>query len=337
MKEFHLSLLWDCNQRCAFCAKGPPPEGAKRRLSLREAAAIVKRMKRTGCDSITFDGGEPTLLPDLPRIIRSAVEAGYKNITVMTNGVLLSDPARVRLLMDAHDRVKEKVCFCVALHSHREAVSERLTGARGTFHKTIRGIENLAKAGVVIHLYHVITSLNYKDLRKFAFFVARMPGIKEVVFSYIFPTLHNIRRQMDLYPRVSEVRPYFKKALAALEKSGIETSMSNCGNVPLCLMRGNEELYIQSYRDNLDAISCDSSKTEAVPFFLESFDRITKVKAAGCRACRMDPVCGGISKFYAIIHGLEELAPYDSAPESLSRLRKPAVLFSPRPEAARHR
>ena len=40
-KRLAVSLLWDCNQRCSFCAKGPPPPGIKSRLSFGEAEKVL--------------------------------------------------------------------------------------------------------------------------------------------------------------------------------------------------------------------------------------------------------------------------------------------------------
>lgn len=311
MKKFSLSLLWDCNENCLFCAKGRPPAGVRGRLSLGEAGKLILDKRREGCDSLSLDGGEPTLLAYLPEIIRTALAAGYKEIQVLTNAVELADRRKVEAIKKAHPRAAESVGFCVSLHSHLAAVSEKLTRSRHTHARTLAGIRNIIKCGFTCDLYHVITAANYRALPAFsAFAVKELPGICTITFSYIYPAFHSLE-EMRVYPRLTPAQPYFSAAVARLRKAGVTAALSNCGIIPLCLMGGNETLFFKTFIDNnIGTSSYDTQKSEMLPFFQETFTKQNKIKAPQCAACVLDGVCGGIWKFYAQLYGTAELKPY---------------------------
>ncbi|PIU17945.1 MAG: hypothetical protein COT18_11575 [Elusimicrobia bacterium CG08_land_8_20_14_0_20_59_10] len=312
MHKFSISLLWDCNEKCLFCAKGPPPRGVKRRLSEEEALELVLDKRAEGCDILAFDGGEPTLLPYLPELAGRALHAGYKQVHILTNAVALSDNNMVLALLKCHPKAKKLIHFGVSLHAHLKKDSEHLTRSAGTFERTLTGIRNLNAAGFPTTLYHVITARTYRKLPAFsAFMLKNMPGIRGITFSFIFPAEH-FRRHMNIFPRITEIAPFFDRAINLLRASGVIVNMSSCGMVPFCLFNGNERLLIRSFaRDNsAGAASYDTHKSEAFPFFLENFQRMNKIKSAVCGACVLDPVCGGIWKMYAERYGLGELKPY---------------------------
>ncbi|MEA3306384.1 MAG: radical SAM protein, partial [Elusimicrobiota bacterium] len=91
MKKFNFSLLWDCNEDCPFCAKGHVPPGVKSRFSSGEVFKTIFKKRKEGFDSISFDGGEPTLMRDLPKFITFALKCEFESVGVLTNAVLLSD------------------------------------------------------------------------------------------------------------------------------------------------------------------------------------------------------------------------------------------------------
>jgi hypothetical protein len=79
-----------CNLSCPVCfadsggsAPDPDPATLDRMFS--------RIMARTGGCNLQLSGGEPTVRTDLPRIIRSARDAGFTFIQLNTNGILLAE------------------------------------------------------------------------------------------------------------------------------------------------------------------------------------------------------------------------------------------------------
>ncbi len=313
MKKFNFSLLWDCNENCLFCAKGHAPKGVKPRFSYDEILKTIFKKRKEGFDSISFDGGEPTLMKDLPKFIAFAVKCGYKEVGVLTNAVLLSN---LKILEAIKKHKVKNVSFSVSLHSHKEAVSDYLTASKHTFQRTLKGIENILNHGHTVSIYHVITSQNYKDLPAFSnFILKKFPGADNVTFSYIYPVSHKFKTLHSIYPKLLPVRPYLKKAVDILEKSATEVRLSSCGIIPPCLMKGIEHLLKRTHReDNIESVTCDTAVTDKFPFFTEIFNKENKIKPEKCSTCAVNDFCGGIWKFYADIYGLKELKPYKKSP-----------------------
>jgi MoaA/NifB/PqqE/SkfB family radical SAM enzyme len=82
-----------CNLNCAYCedfgarrnAQNIPP------LPLEEALRVL-RVIRSGTDQVILTGGEPLLHPRIDELVaRAKREAGFRSITMLTNGSLLHD------------------------------------------------------------------------------------------------------------------------------------------------------------------------------------------------------------------------------------------------------
>ncbi len=85
--NFH---LWEpCNMRCRFCfatfqdsTKVRVPKG---HMEEQDCIAVVESLARAGFKKINFAGGEPTLCPWLPTLVKTAKERGMTT-SIVTNG-----------------------------------------------------------------------------------------------------------------------------------------------------------------------------------------------------------------------------------------------------------
>jgi MoaA/NifB/PqqE/SkfB family radical SAM enzyme len=88
-----LTCTWEvtyrCSAKCAFCGYWRQPSRAEKELTTSEIAEGLRRLCAAGCRLVNFTGGEPTLRPDLPEIIRSAARQELWT-SVVTNGSLLT-------------------------------------------------------------------------------------------------------------------------------------------------------------------------------------------------------------------------------------------------------
>lgn len=116
-----------CNLDCPICYtinKNDDPH----RLSLEGMQAILDHLAREhdDLDIINFTGGEPTLHPQLPELLRMCRDAGIRRLTVSTNGLRLKDEATVKVLAEAGVRV------VLSLDSFEREVDLALLGADTT-------------------------------------------------------------------------------------------------------------------------------------------------------------------------------------------------------------
>jgi cyclic pyranopterin phosphate synthase len=96
IEYLRISVTDKCNFRCLYCM---PPEGLQwlpksEILSYEEIAAIVGEFAEEGISRIRISGGEPTIRPNLERLIGllRRIE-GIDDIALSTNGVRLPDLA----------------------------------------------------------------------------------------------------------------------------------------------------------------------------------------------------------------------------------------------------
>lgn len=311
MKRLYFASLHDCNQNCLFCVRLGDNEPI-RFIDTKKSKEILAGKRKEGYAEVCFDGGEPTLRQDLAELIDYAKKLKYRTVSILTNGVMLADEKLVKKLLAAGDSKDFNLTFSVSLHSHKKEISEKMTGSKGTFSQTLRGIENLIKHGCRnLSVYCIITKYNYKELPNYVKFIhERFPEINNITFSFMYPAgaaLENI----ELYPRLSSVEPYFRKALALCDKYAVNYSISTCGTIPLCFMRGHEDLLIsQQELDQPENVGLvDSGQDGKFVLATDDFHKKTKVKSTACLHCLFYEKCGGIWKVYVDKYGLGELKP----------------------------
>lgn len=79
-------LLGSCDLKCSFCF-GPQHEMPA--IQTDKAINIVNKLASNGVERVVFTGGEPTLIDDLPDILKAAKDRGLTTV-LSTNGILLA-------------------------------------------------------------------------------------------------------------------------------------------------------------------------------------------------------------------------------------------------------
>jgi molybdenum cofactor biosynthesis enzyme MoaA len=123
-----------CNARCVFCLAPENGETA-------DDATLAYRLDwllSHGVRTVHFCGGEPTLQPALPDLLRQVRSRGGKN-RITTNAIEISEPA-LSALRATDTKVK------VSLHGDR-SYHNRMVGC-DAFDKTIGNLRRLMAAGI---------------------------------------------------------------------------------------------------------------------------------------------------------------------------------------------
>jgi MoaA/NifB/PqqE/SkfB family radical SAM enzyme len=103
-------------------------------------------------------GGEPTLHPDLPQIIKHARKLGFASISVDTNGYLFHD-----ILEKTNPQ--EVDFFSFSLDGASRETNDRIRGD-GSFDACIAGIERTISRGFATSLIFTVSSINIGELEK---------------------------------------------------------------------------------------------------------------------------------------------------------------------------
>lgn len=155
-RRFHNIYLYiteRCQLRCGHCYMGDRLERGLQ-LPYEQATKIMRDCRRLGGQYITFLGGEPTLHRDLPRMVDYALEIGYQQVMINSNGLLERTIDKI---------APEKLHYIsFSLDGASAAIHDQIRG-EGTYEKTVACIRKTVQAGYAIRIICTISQLNIQE------------------------------------------------------------------------------------------------------------------------------------------------------------------------------
>ena len=176
IKHIDIAASISCNLKCKMCGYREVvinDKGLKKEDILR----MLSEAKELGLESIAFSGGEVLLRSDIFEIVSFAKELKIGEISIVTNGTLVTEENTRRLIeCGATD-------FHVSLEG-MEPVNDYLRG-EDTFKKSINAIKIFKEyeGRISIHTNTVISRLNYRTLFEFTRYVYEELGVRSITYS----------------------------------------------------------------------------------------------------------------------------------------------------------
>lgn len=163
-----VNVTYSCNNHCTFCAVGTrtPVHG-----SLDRQREFLDQYRALGVRLVDFDGGEPTLHPELVSIVQHARRIGYERVNVTTNGRRLAYEDYARTLVTSGI-----TSLLFSVHGADARSHARQVGVAEAFDETTTGIGHavrLAPRHVELGMNVTITKSNQAEL----------PALAELAFS----------------------------------------------------------------------------------------------------------------------------------------------------------
>ncbi|MCZ7670362.1 MAG: radical SAM protein [Chloroflexi bacterium] len=138
-------MTYGCNNACNHCYN-EPDRFDMASLTVADWKRVIDTLHAQGVPHLIFTGGEATLNPDLPALIRYADGLGHV-VGLNSNGRRMAhQPFMDELAASGLNHVQ------ITLGSNRPEVHDAVMNAR-SFHQTVRGIENAVASRV-----HTITN-----------------------------------------------------------------------------------------------------------------------------------------------------------------------------------
>jgi MoaA/NifB/PqqE/SkfB family radical SAM enzyme len=286
--ETKINIEERCNQHCEFCFV--PEEHATAR-NLDDVMGLLLYLRTQGIEGLVLSGGEPTLNPHVLSLLSAARKAGFRKITLETNGTALTslDVARQfhKAGMDA---------AFVSLHSHRDKTAARITGTTNASSIALAAIASMLDAGITVDVNCVVNRLNFVELPSLVEYVARhVPGVASMTLSFVAP-LGRARGNFDIVPRISEAAPFISEALLRAEAAGLTALVPGRCGIPLCFLPGMERFFVDYRLKRRSQFSPTCANRD-------------RVKPQFCASCTMDRCCQGLWAGYAEMFGTGELHP----------------------------
>jgi MoaA/NifB/PqqE/SkfB family radical SAM enzyme len=271
-----MNVTYACNNHCTFCAVGTRTQVHGNPERQREWLALYRER---GVTLVDFDGGEPTLDPDLVPLIRHARALGYERINVTTNGRLCFYEAFARKLVRSG-----LTSLLFSVHGPDARTHAQQVGVAEAFDQTVGGIRNCVKhapRGVELGMNITLTKGNFETL----------PAVAELALSLQLPWL-NIQFLTPFGRATKWVAPDTREA-AAVTMRVIDAYRHRMKlqviNLPFCFMPGYEEF-----------LAGDLAKVERHMIFvnnetvnLAGYLAERRVHKEQCAPCPHRVFCGG--------------------------------------------
>jgi MoaA/NifB/PqqE/SkfB family radical SAM enzyme len=176
---------------------------------------------------IIFTGSEITLRRDLPDLSKMARNSGFNHVRIQTHGMRLADENYCRELVEAG--IDEYFVSVTAADAEQH---DAITGVRGSFEKTLRGLENLDTYPEVVSLTNtVITKRSYRLLPKVVESLGHLKRLVQMDFWNYWPMSQNDDK--DLIVPYLEILPFLQAAITLAYERGRSIEVKN---FPECLL-----------------------------------------------------------------------------------------------------
>jgi len=295
--KVEILLGWVCNNNCMFCSVGH--KLAERKIKKWETVKKhIDYGKKVKAETISFSGGEPTIINYLEEAVKYAKKLGFRTIEIQSNGRMFSYPEFAKKIVEAGANR-----FLISIHADNPELGDAMNRVRGSFEQTVKGIRNLKKLGVEnLRFSVVINKLNYKRLNEIMEFLLNFEPIGIHVNYTIIDGHAYTYRESIMPPKMSDVAPYVHEAINRIKNAGKEIWIYS---FPYCLMKGYE--FAIAEKGNFDSrlIGPDFNVS------LQENRHKHRIKSESCKKCRYYNVCLGPWKRYARIFGFEEFKPIE--------------------------
>ena len=183
LNQIYFYLTEGCNLRCRHCWIAPKYQSKPKQypaLDLDLFKSIVEQAKPLGLTRVKLTGGEPLLHPEIKEILEY-IRGEDLRLTVETNGVLCTSELAQKMALC------EDPFVSVSLDGADAETHEWVRGVTGCFEAALRGIQNLAKAGLRPQLIMTMMRHN-KDQMESIVRLAECLDAGSVKFNIVQPT-----------------------------------------------------------------------------------------------------------------------------------------------------
>jgi MoaA/NifB/PqqE/SkfB family radical SAM enzyme len=271
-----MNVTYACNNHCTFCAVGTRTQVHGNAERQRQWLQLYRQK---GVTLVDFDGGEPTLDPDLIPLIRYARALGYERVNVTTNGRLGFYEDFARKL--ARSGVTS---LLFSVHGPDARTHAQQVGVAEAFDQTLAGIRNcvrFAPPGLELGMNITLTKGNFETL----------PQVADLALSLGLPWL-NVQFLTPFGRATKWVAPDTQAAanvaMRLIDTHGGRMKLQMV-NLPFCFMPGYEAYVAGDYAKLERHMIFVNNETVNLAGYLAE----RRVHKAQCGGCPRRVYCGG--------------------------------------------
>jgi len=286
--------------------------------------------------SLSFTGGEATLRPDLPQLVRHGHALGFR-VNLITNGIRAAEPGY------ADELVRSGLASAqVSLEAGTPELHDTVVGRRGAFVRTVAGVRSFQRLGIHVHTNTTLCAANLAAAEDLVRFVARELGLRTRTMSMnmVIRTgaAQGVGRGMEVsYSQVAERLPAL---LEAARQEGIKLVWYS--PIPYCIFNpvlaglgakscacvdgllsvdpSGQLLPCSSFGDGIGSL-LERPYEELAQSAAARFWRDKRFVPPSCRGCESEDICGGACPLYWDQAGSFAELPAPGSGDTAERLR----------------
>lgn len=304
--QIELQLGHVCNNRCVFCVSGQLTEQRlAKQIPVDPVLKALEDGAARGSKRVTFLGGEPTTQRSFMPALRRAVDLGYEQIVIFTNGVRTRKAEFVDKILALGGNYEWRFSVQGGTREAHDAVTLR----PGSFDRIVAGMRHVADRGEDVTINMCVNENSYKSLPHFPELCEEY-GVRQLHIDQMRPSDAGARDDTyfrQFMTRYSEMAPYFAEMLQGFEEMDPDYDV-NLGNYPYC------QLPEWAHKIHHDGQATLTYPADGVGNFCDPFDkyptkRADKSHAPQCDKCAFKSQCNGVFDKYAELFGLDEFKP----------------------------
>jgi radical SAM protein with 4Fe4S-binding SPASM domain len=324
-----IALTYGCNLSCRFCYAGCG--GFRRRrpapneMTVAEAKTIIGKLyNQAKVPSVSFTGGEPTLVPRLAELIAFAKKTGMR-VNLISNGTLI-DERYARALADSGLDSAQ-----ISLEAPDASTHDAMVGVPGAFEKTVQAVLLLKACGIAVHTNTTVTRMNQRSCAALPRFVKHRLGCDKFSMNMMIP-VGNGADDDSLKMTYEAMGPFITEMIGLSGSAGVEFMWYS--PLPMCIFNtvahglGNKGcaacdglISVAANGDVLPCASCDDGignllRSDFKDLWAAPKAHLYRSKGLAhdtCKLCENFHICNGACPLYWKSMGFSELERHSSA------------------------
>ncbi len=302
--RFEIQLGHLCNNRCVFCSSGQLTAlKIARPVPIEPILEALEQARAAGATHLTFLGGEPTIHKHFLTALTRAVDLGFEQIVIFTNGVMFPHPGFIDSIT-ALGRFEWRISIQGATEESHVAT----TGRAESFQRILHGLGELQRRGQLVTANMCVNERSYRSLPHYPELVKRY-GIRQLHIDIVRPESTGERDEAylrDIMPRYTDMAPYYAKMLEGFEHIDPEFDI-NIGNLPYCIL---PEWGSRIHHGGQETVT-KSSDGEGLEDEMNKYvwQASLRTHLPDCEGCVFRSRCTGIFRVYLELHGSDEFKP----------------------------
>lgn len=279
-----------CNSRCVFCLDMDTPRNVF--LPVEEVKAELRRgREELDADKVIISGGEASLHPDFPALIRYGRGIGYDRVQTVTNGWNFAERSFYRACMAAG---LGEITF--SLHGHTAELHDRLTRHHGSFARLMKGMIRAIRdpRGPIVNVDVVINKQNVGVLDRIIELCISV-GVTEFDLLHVIPQSEAFRNREALFYDAHEHMDVLHRVFR-LNRHPRLVIWTN--RFPISYLEGLEDL-IQDPHKMLDEVN---GRRFQVRRYLDTGEPLDCRQPERCVHCFIEPFCTTMDRTIATQH-----------------------------------